>query len=272
MASPVWNSHATRPLGVGGMAMFCGWVVAGSSAANDAILDVVALIAPAQVSWGDASATMVHVPLGTNGLAFESGIPSLPRVISWFAQTPLGWVAGPVDSVDFASSWSSSFNYPKHWAVDFLQQLERDTAPLGATRLEIRSSFPRDDIPLPCISVQFEASPQSQKILGNMAKSLTATTFEERIPWNVSLSLQLWCDTPEERDVLAPWYLGCMQALSAVAPHNAMDEPIFQFQENEDFSMGFYDRPLFLLTGNLSGVVWSKLTLPVHNWIGVITV
>jgi hypothetical protein len=252
--------------------MFCGWVDAGSAFPEDVILDVAALIAPAQVAWGDPSAVVVHVPVGINGMAFETGILAAARVVSWFAQTSTGWHAGPVDSVDFSSSWSSDFNYPKLWAVDFLQQLERDTTPLGTTRLEIRSSFPRDNIPLPCISVQFEASPQAQKIIGNMAKEITATTFQERIPWNVNLSLQLWCDTPEERDDLAPWYLGCMQALAAVAPHNAMEEPVFQFQENEDFSMGFYDRPIFLLTGNLSGTVWSKLTLPVHNWIGVITV
>jgi hypothetical protein len=256
------------------VAQFCGWVEAGSDDPSDAILSMVALVSTTQAAWGDASATRVDFSSLQNGLAFMIGLPAVPVVVSFFAQTAAGWQVGPVVSgVDLSPAWTAEFDYPKNWVVDVLKRLERDTQPLGPdTRMEIRSSFPRDDIPMPCLSVQFEASPQAQGILGNVAQSMATQTIEKRIQWNVSLTEQVWCETPEDRDMLGPWFGGVMQALVELAPFTNLAEPTYQFQESEDFSRALMEKPLFLLTGTLSGIVWSKITIPVRNWIGHLTV
>lgn len=274
MALPVWLSYCARSLGIGGVAQVCGWAQAGSADPADAVLEVAALIAPEQVSWGDPTGVLVDIPLGTNGLSFMAGLMVGPVVVSFFARTAAGWQAGPaVTGMDLTSSWTAEFDYPKQWVVDVLKQMELDSQPLGAeTRMEIRTSFPRDDIPMPCLSVQFEASPQAQKLLGNVAQSLTPHTLEERVPWNVSLTEVIWCETPEDRDMLGPWFGKVMQALAALAPFTNLAEPTYQFQESEDFSRALMEKPLFLITGTLTGIVWSKLTLPIRNWIGHLTV
>ena len=274
MASPVWLSYCARPLGIGGVVQVCAWAVPGSDDPADAVLEVAALIAPTQVSWGDPSGVLVDLPNTENGLSLMTGLPAAPCVVSFFARTAAGWQVGPaVTGLDLVSTWTADFGYPKQWAVDVLKQMERDSQPLGSeTRMEIRTSFPRDTMPLPCLSVQFEASPQAQKLLGNVAQSLAPHTLEERIPWNVSLTEVLWCETPEDRDMLGPWFGSAMQGLAHLAPFTNLAEPTYQFQESEDFSRALYEKPLFLITGTLTGIVWSKFTLPIRNWIGHLTV
>ena len=274
MASPVWNTYAARPLGIGGAGQFCSWVVAGSSDPVDAILEVAALVAPSQLSWGDRSGVLVDFDGSANGLSFVAGLPEdAPQVVSFFARVASGWVAGPIVSgVSFAHSWTSDWYYPKQWAVDTLKSAEAEAQPLGPNaRVEIRSSFPRDGIPMPCLSVQFEASPQAQKILGDLAQVLSNTVIEKRVPWNISLTVVCWCETPEDRDILGPWFGSAMQVLSELAPYTNLAEPVYQFQESEDFSLVLMEKPLFLLTGTITGTVWSKLTLPIRNWIGSFT-
>jgi hypothetical protein len=273
MASPVWKSYAARPLGIGGAAQFCGWAHHGSEDPADKVLAVAALAAPTGVSWGDQTAVQVDLPLGKNGLTFRQGLAAGPLVASFFAQTAAGWQAGPAVALDLAPTWVAEFDSPKPWAIDTLKEIEADSHPLGLdTRLEVRGSYPRDDIPLPCLSVQFEASPQAQKLLGNLAQSLAVQTEEQRIPWDVSLTMQVWCETPEDREMLAPWFGSAMQVLSYLAPFGNLSEPGYQFQESEDFSRQFMEKPIFLITGTLTGIVWSKLTLPARNWVGHLTV
>lgn len=272
MATPTWKSYAVRPSGIGGAASLCSWVVAGSDAAADAILEVCALVSDKAVSWGDTSAKRADFDVDRNAISFDYGFPAGPAVASFFARTAAGWIAGPSVSVDISPTAKIDFAYPKNWVIDVLQRIERDFKPWGETRLEIRGSFPRDNIPLPCISVQFEASPQGQKVLGNIARDITLTSALLRIPWNVNLTMQVWCETPEDRDKLAPWFHSALDLLADMAPHQGFDEPVHQFNENEDYSMAFYEKPIFLLVGTLSGICWSSLTLPDRNWIGHLTV
>jgi hypothetical protein len=273
MASPVWNSFAARSLGIGGIGQFCAWVLPGSEDLADAVSAVAVLVADAQVAWGDPAAVRVDLPLGMNGLAFQDGLKAGPVVVSFFAQITTGWVAGPVVALDLTKDWTAQFEYPKIQVVDTLQQIERDIQPLGPDlRLEIRGSYPRDDVPMPCVSVQFESSPQSQRLLADSAQALDATTLECRLPWNVTLTQQMWCETPEDRDSLAPWFQSAMTALMLLAPFRNFAEPSFQLQESEDFSRALTEKPLFILAGTLSGTVWSKFTVPIHNWVGHLTV
>lgn len=276
MAVPTWKSYAARPLGLGGAVQVCGWAEAGSCDPTDAVLTTAVLLSPTPVSWGDSTATRLDLPSPPikNGLGYEAGLAAGPMTACFFAETAAGWQTGPVvTGFDLTSTWTAQFDYPKQWAVDTLKQMEKDTQPLGSsTRLEIRSSFPRDDIPLPCLSVQFEAAPQAQKILGNLAQSLSTQVEEQRIPWNVQLTIVCWAETPEDRDMLAPWFGEVMQALAALAPFTNLAEPVYQFQESEDFSRQLMEKPIFLLTGTLTGILWSKLTLPARNWVGHLTV
>jgi len=271
--APVWNSYAIRPMGFGGIAILCAWVLPGSTASADAILEVRAKVGLVAVTDpADTSAVSVAVPVGQNKEVYAQGLESGPCVVSWFARIESGWVAGPQISADLSSSWVSSFDYIKPWAVRLLQQLEAETAPLTPKKVNVRGAYPRDTFPMPCISVTFEAMPQGQTLLGDIARPVDDTHTEERKPWTVSLTVVLWSETPEERDLLAPWFLRCMQALSYLAPYNNLAEPSYNLTESEDFSGQYLEKPLFIVSGNLSGTMWSSMELPVHNFIGHLTI
>jgi hypothetical protein len=274
MALPIWNSYAVRPLGFGGMALFCAWVLPASSLPADAILEVLAKVGPTEAATpADLGSAAVSVPLGKNAEAWEKGLSSGPCVVSWFARTAAGWQKGPAVAADLSPTWTSEFAYVKPWVIETLQQLEGETLPLGADEhVSIRGAYPRDTFPPPCISVSFEAAPQGQKLIGDHAKTLSPTRVQERQPWNVTISMVLWSLTPEERDLLAPWFLQSMQALSYLAPYNNLAEPSFNINESEDFSGALMEKPLFMITCSLSGIMWSSLNLPTRNFQGHLTI
>ena len=274
MADPVWKSFAIRPHGFGGIATLCSWAIPGSSASQDAVLEVSAVVAPAAVSThNDSTGTEISMPLEKNGMIYQEDLIDGPCVVSWFARKASGWVAGPTVAANLSSTWVSEFEFAKDWTVKALQQREAEKQPLGSSRrVEIRGEYPRDSIGMPCLSVSFDAVPQGQKVLGDTAKMISPTLVEERVPWTVTLGIVLWCDTPELRDELTPWFTGAMQALAHLAPHNDLEEPTYSISQNEDFSGQQVEVPLFLTTCTFSGTMWSKLRIPVHNYLGQLTV
>lgn len=274
MAAPLWNSYAVRPAGFPGVASFLAWVLPGSTAPADTILEVRAMVAAAAVATvTDPTAASVTVPLGVNASASAMKLLAGPAVVSWFARVAAGWVKGPEVAVDLSSSWSSNFPYVKPWAVEILQKLAAEGAPIvQGKKVEVRSSFPRDQHPLPSMSVQFRAAPAGARLLGDASKQMSNTRAEEAIAFTSTLSMVLWSEFPEQRDALAPWFMTSMQALSAMAPFAGLVEPSFSLTESEDFSAALMEKPLFLLTCELTGTVWSRVVLPQHNYQGHLTV
>lgn len=274
MADPIWSSYAIRPHGFGGVATLCAWVLPGSSAPEDAVLEVVGVVAPTAVAThDDASGVSVSLPLVQNGQAYQEDLVAGPCVVSWFSRVAAGWVKGPEVHADLSSTWTSEFDFAKAWVVKALQQREAEKVPLGGTdHINIRGEYPRDTIAMPCLSVSFDAVPQGQKVLGDMAVRITPTLMEERVPWTITLGLVLWCTEPEMRDDLTPWFLGAMQAISYMAPQNNLEEPTYSIAQNEDFSAQQVETPLFLTTCTMSGTMWSKIRIPVHNYLGQLTV
>ena len=273
MAAPVWKTYAVRPSGFGGIATFWSWVQPGSEDDADAVLEIRAKVGPAATTNpSDPTLPTVTLPLDPNGQVYAQGLLAGAATVSWFARTASGWSAGPVREVDLSPSWDSMFDYPKAWVVRLLQLLEGETAPLGAgRRLQIRTAYPRDAFPPPCISVNFEASPASSLMLGDVASKKGPQTVEERRAWTVTFGINLWCLEPEERDELAPWLLRAMQALVHLAPYNNLSEPTYSISESEDFSGSKLERALFVTSCQLSGTMWSSLTVPVHNPVGHFT-
>lgn len=274
MAAPLWNSYAVRPFGIAGAGNFVGWAVPASVAPADEVLELKALVSLAPVTGhDDPTATAVPVPVSHNGSAYAQGFPGEACLVSWFARTGSGWNAGPVVPANFEAAWSAKFSYLKTWAATTLQRLEREGLPLGENgKVHVRTSYPRDTFPLPCLSVQFEAAPQVQTVLGNFAAAPAAQISQERVPWSMSLSVVLWCDTPELRDEITPWFLQAMTALGSLSPMVGLAEPSYQFNESEDFSGALMEKPLFVVTCNLSGTVWSELKIPSHNYQGHLTI
>jgi hypothetical protein len=275
MAAPVWNSYAIRPIGFPGAASFVGWVLPGSDAPADAILGVRALVGAAGVATAtDPTAIAVPLDVLTNAEAYAQGLIAGPAVVSWFARIASGWVKGPEVAVDLSTGWSASFPYIKGWAIKTLQTLALDKPPTlpGDRKVTIRGAYPRDTFPIPCMSVQFEASPQGQRSLGDLGRPVSVQVAREEVPWNISLRMVLWSEFPEERDTLAPWFIETMQALSALAPYAGLAEPTFNLSESEDFSASLMEKPLFMLSCGLNGTVWSSMTLPQRNYRGHLTV
>lgn len=276
MAAPVWKSYAARSFGIAGAGNFIGWVVAGSPDPADAILEVKALVKTTATSDpSDPDAVVVPVALRVNGQGFSQNLPGEPCVVSWFCRVASGWLAGPQVPCNFVAEWEVVFPFLKPWAVSTLQRLNRERPAMDVDlprKLTIRTAYPRDNIALPSISVQFEALPQGQPVLGDYAASLGVNLAEQRVPWSISLSVVCWCETPEDRDALTPWFLQAMTALGSLSPMVGLAEPSYQFSEGEDFSASLYEKPLFLVSCTLSGTLWSDLKLPAHNYIGHLTI
>lgn len=275
MAAPVWNSYAVRPAGFPGVAQFIAWVLPGSTASADAILELRALVGPAAVATvADPTAAPVTVPMGQNASTSAQKLLAGPAVVSWFARVAAGWVKGPEVNVDLSSSWSAYFPYVKGWAIDTLQLLDADKpAPIFAgKKVAVRGAFPRDSHALPTLSVQFKASPSTTRLLGETSKQTSNARTEEGIGFVANLSITLWSELPEERDAMAPWFITTMQALSAMAPFAGIAEPSFSLSESEDFSAALMEKPLFMLMCDLNGTVWSRMDLPQRNYQGHLTV
>jgi hypothetical protein len=275
MAAPVWNSYAVRPAGFPGVAQFIAWVVPGSADAADAILEIRAMVGSASVATvTDPTAAPVTVPMGVNASSSAMKLIAGPAVVSWFARVAAGWVKGPEVAVDLSSSWEAHFPYMKTWAIDALQLLAQGApAPLfQGKKVAIRGAFPRDAHGLPSLSVQFKASPITARVLGEISKQVSSTKSEEAIGFSANLAMTLWSEFPEERDVLAPWFANTMQGLSAMAPFAGLSEPSFSISESEDFTASLMEKPLFLLSCELTGTIWSRLVLPQRNYQGHLTV
>lgn len=275
MAAPVWNSYAVRPAGFPGVAQFIAWVLPGSTAVADSILEIRAMVGPTAVaSVTDPTAASVTVPMGQNASTSSQKLLAGPAVVSWFARVAAGWVKGPEVHVDLSSSWSAHFPYVKGWAIDTLQLLEADRpAPIvGENRVAIRGAFPRDSHGLPSLSVQFKASPASARLLGDASRQISNARTEEGVGFTANLSMVLWSEFPEQRDAMAPWFVSTMQALMAMAPFAGIAEPSFSLSESEDFSATLMEKPLFMLLCDLNGSVWSRMDLPQRNYQGHLTV
>jgi hypothetical protein len=277
MADVIWKTFAIEPLGFGGIATFVTWTMAGSDDPNDQILELAAFCDIAQVTDPlhlPATAVKVALDLGKNKETYFEGIPSPSCVVSWFALTPLGWQAGPVrTAINTGPSWTASYPYPKIWVVQMLQQLERESLPLGAGKtLAIRSAYPRDTFPTPCISVNFDAAPMGQQLIGDISRQINSQRIEERKGWSINISVILWAETPEERDSLIPWLGEVAQALVHLAPYQNIAEPNYHISESEDFTGSKDERPLFIGMAQITGIVWSRLEVPVRNPKGHFTI
>lgn len=295
MDAPVWLTYAASPLGFGGVAQFLVRLKSSSTHPFDQIEEARVLVGTSSFADpNDKNAQIVDLVLGNNVQTYADGLPPGNVVLSWFARInagpklngkhrlnrggrlskyETGWFNGPITTADLSPTWVSDFSYPKNWVVSTLQQMELQTLPLGGGKhLPIRSAYPRDNFPIPCISVNLEASQIGNPLVGDIARSLTLQKTEERIGWNITLDILLWCDSPEDRDALAPWLLQCVQALTHLAPYNNLENPTFSFTESEDFSGGKAERPLFITGCQLLGIMWSKLTVPVRTCYGHLTV
>jgi hypothetical protein len=273
MAGAIWKTYAVNPLGFGGVATFLTWVIQG----DEPILEVAAFVDTVQVLDPIVLAettVKVVLDLEENNSIYVEGLPSPVCVVSWFTRTATGWKPGPVRTgIDTAPNWDAAFPYPKIWVVDMLQQLERETQPLGADKvLAIRSAYPRDQFPLPCISVNFEAAPIGPQLVGDVAANLGPQRIKEGKGWAITISVILWSDTPEERDSLVPWLGRVSQALVHLAPYQQITEPNYNITENEDFSGGKLEIPLFIAMSQITGTCWSRLDVPVRDPQGFFTV
>jgi hypothetical protein len=262
MADAIWKSYAIEPLGFAGIATFLTWVVAG----DEPILEAAAFVDTVQVTDPEhlaSTALKVPLSLAPNTKVYAEGLPNPACVVSWFTRTASGWVAGPVRTgIQTASTWDGAFPYPKTWAIELLQKLERETRPLGDKVLAIRGGYPRDSFPIPCISLLFEASPSGAMMVGDIGQELSYTLNRENKGWDITLQVILWCDTPEDRDNLVPWLGKITQALTHLAPYNQFSDPNFNISETEDFTGSKAEIPLFIAMVTITGKTWSNLDVP----------
>ncbi len=277
MAAPVWNSYAVRPFGFAGAATFLSWVLPGSTLAADAITDAQALVSLNPISGPtDPTAVVVPLQLTQNGQTFQQDLPAGLCHVAFFAKTSgAGWVAGPTMQVDFSSAWTAQVDYVKPWVTSTLQRLVSENPPpglaLGAS-LDVRSSHPKDSIPIPCLSVGFEASPFDVPLLGDSAGASGPNGSILRTGWHVTITIIMWTAQPEDRDVLAPWLMGAMKVLARLAPFNGLETPTYHISEAEDFSGSLYQEPLFNSVCTLTGTTWARLDVPDHNFTGHLTI
>jgi hypothetical protein len=272
MADAVWKTYAVTPLGFAGIATFLTWVVAGDSPILEvaAFVDTVPTTDPTHLP-----STAVKVPLNQtpNAAVYAEGLPYPLATVSWFTRTAAGWVAGPVRTdIAITSTWEGAFPYPKTWAIELLQKLERETQPLGSKILAIRGGYPRDSFPVPCISLLFEANPTGALMVGDIGQELSYTQNREVRGWDITLQVILWCDTPEDRDMLIPWLGKVTQALIHLAPYQQFSDPTFNITETEDFTGSKAEMPLFIGMVTITGKTWSNIDVPMRNPQGHFTV
>lgn len=220
----------------------------------------------------DPTAIQVPLSLSPNVLQFAQDLPGAPSKVCFFARIASGWVAGPVVSCDFSPTWVQPFNDKKAWAAETLQRLALEGNPIPARPIQVRVAYPRDDMPIPSISVEFDAAPPAQALLGDLGGAPGAALSNETLPWNASFTFTLWSNTPEDRDILRPWFQQACHALKALCPYQGINEPSMSFSTSEDFSGQIADEPLFIVSCNLSGMLWSSMDLPEHNYVGHLTV
>lgn len=264
MATPLdWKTTAVKPLGIGGCGLALTWVK--SLDPNDPVLEVMVKVGPGPAaSIDDPSCEAYPVPITPNGQRFIQAFGRLSVTVSWFARTASTqgslWIPGPrVDAylVDIAGE---PVPYLKEWVVKTLQASEEVSRPLGLSptggprdKVVIRGAYPRDTFPPPCVSVQHESAPTSERMAGDAAGGgLTRQIVMD------SYNILLWSRTPEEREQLAPWFTRALQTVQALSPHVGLMEVTFDTAESEDFSGQFVDAPLFVLSARMSG----RLAIP----------
>jgi hypothetical protein len=273
MAAPVWKTYAVRPLGLAGVASLLSWVVPGSDAVDDKIQEICACFAFSPVlnpMLLPPEGVRVSIRDGINIETYAENLPSLLCVCSWFARTSAGWQAGPVlTALALSSSLSGGFNYPKNWIIEMLQRLEHDSHPLGAgVTMPIRSAYPRDNFPAPCVSVNFEASTAGTQFLGDVSRLITPTRREEQKGWDVQIDLILWTFSVEKRDQLAPWFNEACHVVEHFCAQKGIHEPKSNINEGEDFSFSKAEVPLFYSAVTITGSMFSWLEVPIRNPIG----
>ena len=271
-----FDTYLVRPLLPGG----AGQIQTAIRVSGDTLERVVVKIGlAAAAGWEDATMQTVEIPLGdTPGdgeicyAAFLKAPASEGVVASWFAKlTSGGWIAGPVvTEIDLTSRYAAAFPWMKDTIIDLLKQAAADAPPSlqdGRT-LAIRTAFPRDSHAMPCLSVQMTAVPTGFTMIGDSSESgtLTGTAARKVRAYNVNVDIISWTDTPEEREIIAPW-LGnaCMAAVDTL-PFFGAHEPTFSVNESEDFET--LQLPAFLVTGSINFTALSNLTFPVPTCFG----
>ncbi len=271
-----WRSYLAEPLPLGGAAKLYATFGAGIP------LRVVAVIAPAPATaFDDPSGQLYDLVKKPNGSWSASAFGALRGVatISWFtfewdkdAQADI-WKAGPVvPNVPLDWTYTSQeFPWGKPWVVARLQEVQAQTPPLGDRPLTITGAFPRATAALPCLSVQVTSLSPASAVVGDLKNSgvLVGSDRSRTRQYTTTINLIAWAETPEDRDLLAPWLGQAMEVLVDAARFAGIEAPDFSIQESEDYEVAGV--PLFLVTATLTFTAWSCQSAPVPTGYGRIS-
>lgn len=273
----IWPTHLLDPLPIGGAGRCSAHVYSDSGGVVEA---VAAVLAPAPGSTPsspplDGAVLQLNPPLGGGlwlGTFWDAhGCTSC----SWFAKVGGVWVPGPVDACALPFVLDSDLPLPLKWVVSRVRDFAAGRPPFAGKDFVISGSYPRDVSAWPMASCQVDdislVGQVTRNLLASTGSMVGSDTSVFGSAYNVTVSITCWCATPEDRTVLTSWLACALEAVRlCAASFDDFATPTFSLSESEDFeTLGI---PAFLAVGRITGTVWSRVSAPVSQTSGRVTV